>query len=946
MFAASLRRFASTRGIAIALAFAGPSAFYFAHRATANSQPQVTSAETVNPPSLVRSRSAQQVAPPPEAPSLAPPAALRTGVPRGAAVTNVVVNDPYGEAPGTGNTQMEPAVVSNGDTLVCGFTDSRGLWTGGNLSGFAVSYDGGYSWIDRGSLPSGSWPTLVYGDPTLVTDGAGIWLYLSGLDRGNGAGGPGTGDLSLVLHRGRFVGGVLQWSSPWGVAGSAGQKIDAAHMAIDPARDRVYITYTNLTALYGQVEVVVLDQRGTHVLHRVTVQPEVTGLNQAGSRLAVGPDGEVYCVFESGLFGAEGQGPGAQKVSRSLDLGATWSTPVVAGNVLQSWLSGPPGANREEESVEFPSIAVDCSNGPYRGRVYVTWHDGVQRLFTGTVVDTWESAAYNGAPEDAQWLAATPPANPGWKISGSFGSTDYGDWYRFEGHAGEHLRLVASPSALLHLRMQLRCANPSGGGADTTLAASFRSPGEQVSLQFTLPVDGEYLLGLSRHSTMTGSYTAYVRRAAGVPSVAIDQRDIVLVSSPDGISWTPKQRVNDDTGFTDQAFPEVVVDGNGGVHFSWYDRRFDPRCRAMADMMLSSSIDGGATFAPAVRISTQSSSWQVAADAIPNFGDQFRPEARGERLNLPWADGRSGDPDVDFAPLRTGFTLTAPADLSARAGQGLGLAGGLVNDTPYSDAEFTVEVTSDDASIPEGSWNMGPLPAGQSAQWNYDPVVGAGLHAAAVVHLHLRVVSNRSAAVRTADVVVHADIVPVELQDFSVSVSDRGARLEWRASRDANFHVERALAAAGPFERLTGAPLASAAGRFEFVDASAPAVAAVWYRLVGAAADGKAQFFGPYVATRREPAQVVLRGAAPNPFNPSTEIRFDLPRQGPVTLQVVDARGRQVAVLLAGAMRNSGSHAVHWDARARDGRVLPSGVYWAQLDAQGVRRTARLVLVR
>lgn len=949
MLAASLRRFAPGRGIAIALAFAAPCALYVVHGTTATSPPESASAELVQPPVMLRRHHTLQVTPPPaDSPALLRTPAPRRGSPVADALANIVVNDPYGEMPGTGNTQMEPSVASNGDTLVCGFTDSRGLWAGGNLSGYAVSYDGGYSWIDRGSLPQAVSPMLVYGDPTLVTDGAGLWFYLSELDRGNGTGGPGSGDLSLALHRGRFVGGALQWDAPWIVAGGGGQKLDSAHLAIDRPRDRLYITYSNLTANYGAVEVVVLDQRGSHLLYQVVVQPEVIGNSQAGSRLAVGPDGEVYCAFESGLFGVEGQGPGVQKVARSLDNGATWSAPVAAANVIQSWLSGPPGANREEESVEYPSLAVDCSNGPNRGRVYLTWHDGVQRLFSGALLDVSEAAGANGAPQDAQPLPVTPLLNVGWKISGTFGTTDYGDWYRFAGRAGEHLRLVTSPGiATLHLRMQLRCMNPLGGGADTTLAASFRSPGDQVSMQFTLPSDGDYVLGLSRHSSASGAYTAYIRRAIGVPSVAIDQRDVVLVSSPDGVSaWTPKKRVNDDTGFTDQVFPEVVVDGDGGVHVMWYDRRFDAHCRALADMMLSTSSDGGNTFAPAVRISTGSSWWQVPADAVPNFGDQFRPEARGERLHIVWADGRSGDPDVDFAPLRTGFAVTAPADLSARAGQPLGLAGTLKNDTPYSDALFVVQMNSDDAVIPDSTWTVGPVAAGQTVPWRFEPIVGGALPTTAVVNLALRVVSNRSAAVRQAAIVVHADVVPVELRDFSLTAAANGMRLEWRAGRDAQFHVERAAAAVGPFERLTVKPLGNPAGRFEFVDESVPVSAMAWYRLVGLDAAGTAQFFGPYAAQRRDPARVVLHGASPNPFNPSTEIRFDLPRPGPVTLRIIDARGRLVAVLLDGASRAAGSHAVRWDARSRDGGVLSSGVYWAQLDLFGTRRTARLILVR
>src|SRR5262249_20014917 len=172
----------------------------------------------------------------------------------------------------------------------------------------------------------------------------------------------------------------------------------------------------------------------------------------------------------------------------------------------------------------------------------------------------------------------------------------------------------------------------------------------------------------------------WVRKSVAVPgSVAIDHRDIVMVSSPDGVTWSPKVRVNDDTGFTDQAFPEVVVDGDGGVHVSWYDRRFDTHCRALADFMMASTFDGGTTFAPSVRVTSGSSWWEVSADAIPNFGDQFRPEAVGNRLHLAWADGRGGDPDVRFAALGTAFELNVPSQVSAHVGEGLGLTGKIRN---------------------------------------------------------------------------------------------------------------------------------------------------------------------------------------------------------------------------------------------------------------------------
>src|SRR5262249_8330786 len=154
------------------------------------------------------------------------------------------------------------------DTVVCGFTDSRGLWvSGNNLSGYAVSFDHGATWSDRGAVPNAYAPAIVFGEPTVLTDGAGYWFYLSELDRGNGSGGPGTGDLSVVLQRGHFVGTSLVWSAPWVVAGGPAVRLDSAHMAIDPARNHIYVTYTNITHINGQIEVVTVDLVAMFVLN-------------------------------------------------------------------------------------------------------------------------------------------------------------------------------------------------------------------------------------------------------------------------------------------------------------------------------------------------------------------------------------------------------------------------------------------------------------------------------------------------------------------------------------------------------------------------------------------------------------------------------------------------------------------------------------------------------
>ncbi len=88
-----------------------------------------------------------------------------------------------------------------------------------------------------------------------------------------------------------------------------------------------------------------------------------------------------------------------------------------------------------------------------------------------------------------------------------------------------------------------------------------------------------------------------------------------------------------------------------------------------------------------------------------------------------------------------------------------------------------------------------------------------------------------------------------------------------------------------------------------------------------------------------------LQGAAPNPFNPRTEVRFTLARDGEASLTIHDARGRLVRVLQEGRLPG-GEHTIAWNGTDQQGRRLGSGVYFARLVADGSASTSKLVLVK
>ncbi len=86
--------------------------------------------------------------------------------------------------------------------------------------------------------------------------------------------------------------------------------------------------------------------------------------------------------------------------------------------------------------------------------------------------------------------------------------------------------------------------------------------------------------------------------------------------------------------------------------------------------------------------------------------------------------------------------------------------------------------------------------------------------------------------------------------------------------------------------------------------------------------------------------------AAPNPFNPQTEIGFVLDRAQAVSLDILDARGRLVRTLLASDVRREGSNRINWNGRDNQGRELSSGLYLARIRTHDQTAVTKLTLVR
>jgi hypothetical protein len=126
-----------------------------------------------------------------------------------------------------------------------------------------------------------------------------------------------------------------------------------------------------------------------------------------------------------------------------------------------------------------------------------------------------------------------------------------------------------------------------------------------------------------------------------------------------------------------------------------------------------------------------------------------------------------------------------------------------------------------------------------------------------------------------------------------------------------------------------------------------------WYRVQFSDIHGNNSEFsdelvGQYPTSVDEgmPTTFSVRQNIPNPFNPTTAIAFDLPKQAAVSLRVFDLAGHTVRVLLDHEATPQGRHEAVWNGRDDSGRQVASGAYFYRLEAGDYSETKRMVLIK
>jgi hypothetical protein len=420
--------------------------------------------------------------------------------------------------------------------------------------------------------------------------------------------------------------------------------------------------------------------------------------------------------------------------------------------------------------------------------------------------------------------------------------------------------------------------------------------------------------------------------------------------SPNVWTWNNNASGGDASNWTGVTDLTATVNGTQGFLYYHFDDNDYSGSRDNTSVVLS--VSGSEKSAPGVvNLNTNASSWTLVGNPFAvsiQYNLMTRTELAEDNARIwnpsgdltgTWATITSTDKIAPFQAffVQTSATPSSPSltiDNSARASGGTFL-GKVADNEPM---EITMNLDAGNGFISQARARFH-----QEAQFGRDPFDAVRMMPLSSNYLdaYFKGTDDRALTWNAVPVLTEPHEMPLYISmtrsgTVNVAISKMSIPAEWSATLLDRVTGTRTVLSEGTQFTFTHTRAAKQRSSEEILRDG----------LTAAADDADHRFtliLSPRTTSSEPTARVTklaLEQNFPNPFNPSTEIRFSLPQAGQVRLGVYDVNGRLIEQLVNSAM-TTGNHTIRWNAAGQ-----ASGVYMLRLEFEGTVLTRKMTLLK
>jgi|GEM_PF-824226 len=254
---------------------------------------------------------------------------------------------------------------------------------------------------------------------------------------------------------------------------------------------------------------------------------------------------------------------------------------------------------------------------------------------------------------------------------------------------------------------------------------------------------------------------------------------------------------------------------------------------------------------------------------------------------------------------------------------------------------------NDDCSYTGGNW---------ATEWQNSHTEGVDWYNCSSAHSQPLNANQKACAAWWMWTNLAADLsLAVQMNTMSARVNGKGITVTWRTESEtecAGFHIWRSRSEEGQYNRMTTAIIhghgnSSTTHEYNYYDINVEDNVLYWYKIEEISISGQNIFHGPVLTALapKVPEFFHLSQNFPNPFNPITEMNYQILKESKVSLRIFNLMGKEVRTLVD-AIKKAGFYTVTWDGKDDADRPLVSGVYTCRLVTEGGCSIRKMMLLR